>query len=170
MSNQPYLYDPKANVLRQRAKYVKPDGRYYETAAAWSEAMKHYNAHLASLPAYTPVSGWVPEVGKEYIKDVHFRLEAITHKCHCPCHRNKLMKHIKSCCENGVVRTGMFRAVPMEQKQEQPLTFTLADMIECWEAGRKSGFWTPILSRADKKQYFKTKFNINIDDLPRKGK
>lgn len=49
-------------------------------------------------------------------------------------------------------------------------SFSLQDMIECWEAGAKRT-WHDYLDNQvdapDKKQYFKTKFNINIDD---KGK
>lgn len=76
--NQPYLYDHTANVLRQRAEMEKPiftadefpfgTPMYDDTVIMW----EHYNDYLASLPAYTPVSGWVPEVGKEYVEGKDF--------------------------------------------------------------------------------------------------
>lgn len=170
MTNQPYLYDPQANVLRQQAEMKKPaiQGKFPGVVPEWDK----YIEHIKSLPAYTPVSGWVPEVGKEYYEGKDFQVQNKDENDRCPeCGHEEyedegfLGKGFRVCakCHQewwlDVKYNSIYSklAVPIEQKREEVRAFTLQDMIECWEEGRKSGFWTPILSRTDKKQYFKSK-------------
>lgn len=105
MTNQPFLYNPQANVLRQRAEMEEPvsptflnakPGDWYQ----YESRLADYNKHIASLPAFTPVSGWVPDVGKEYRLNVNFRIAKID----------------PIGMENK--RNGVDRAIPIEQKQE----------------------------------------------------
>lgn len=179
--NQPYPYDPQANVLRQRAEMQKPRKPALNMGNMLSEynvRMWNYDQHLASLPAYTPVSGWVPEVGRTYELDKDF----FVRECSCKRDPENIIFHI--ICEK--TNTGQDElcavAVPIEQKQEDlqnklelegvhfasKKSFSLEDMIECWEAGKSYGIadersqaWSNV-QEPDMKQYFKSKFNIEL--------
>lgn len=150
MTNQPFLYDAQANVLRQRAEMDKPEEDYYMPGDNFTrkqqdeywKAKRDYDAHIASLPAYTPVSGWVPEVGKEYVEEKDFELREVD--------------------ADEITMLGMLSyrkkvAVPIEQKQEGVVTgrarygktFTISDMMKAYDAGCGD------VNGTEKEKYFK---------------
>lgn len=116
MTNQPYLYDPRANVLRQRAEIKSPD----VFSSNYGKEVAQYEQDIASIPAFTPVSGWVPEVGKEYVEGKDFEVKEYTAKF-------------------GFETYGSRVAVPIEQKQEEP---TKEDVINLVDALRSISLYS----------------------------
>lgn len=179
-----FLYHKETHSLRQKPTMEEPlEVFYHPGSPEYNYQMRlwgSYNNHMASLIKYPCAPDTVWEEGKEYVEGMDF--EAYECNCKidqdCPFIPGKWLTSckiahplIKKISTDAEIEQ-MWKDADRELK-EKPLVhgimFTLEDMLECWEAGRIRGRdeiegnkWGAESIEADVKQYFKTKFNIDL--------
>ncbi|MBO9657512.1 MAG: hypothetical protein J7527_01680 [Chitinophagaceae bacterium] len=178
-----YTYIPEKHCLRQKPTISEPlikdsDFMSIEGKSKWAEDWQNYEDHVAALPSYACAPGTVWEnrdyqEGEFEVREVKtgFETETFISKIAYP-------RFCQECNGDGYVTNGEhpssedYRDYTCEacmgsgwlKQKEPPPTFTLKDMIECWEAGQKYGAdeWMSTergmsVEEPDKKQYFKSK-------------
>ena len=158
---------------------TNPEENELELKSAWkaynSRPHYPYSTELNWMDGQRVLQGTDFEIKAEEIRKV---------KCHCPCHKNPGMVHIQACCQNGYreSRTPAI-AIPLPSNsfetwpilsatilgdKEEKTSFTLEDMLACWEAaGNKfyaDEFGSVPPKAPSKEQYFKQTFNIDISN------
>jgi hypothetical protein len=169
-----FTFDTQDKVIREKARVAELDFRDYDQGGQYHNAFVDYHNHMASLRSYPYDPSLLERFGvdKELVEGKDFEGEeekyCLCHHCNDSGFKDGIEYACAYCNPEGSWRNdGGWKgrrlvAVPIVQKQEQPRSFTLQDMIECWEACDALAKKSFTARNAFKKQYFKSKHNIDL--------